>query len=225
MDLLLRRRLMMSQSSGEKIRFFDYLQGDGVAYIDINRFIDPEPPAPSRTLEIVARPDTLNGYIIGCKYNNEVFYGSYSIGFYRQAGGGAVKVFAANEYRDFTSYQADKKYYLYYKNGQSPNGQCYGNYVGGNIVVIVNGKIMMPCVFTVFDYPDFNMRNGEFRHSTTNRCAGKVWGIRFYETESGIELMKLRPCLYDGVPGLYDEITGDFYGNTNSSGVLTVGND
>lgn len=217
---------MAAQSIGPQIKFYDFLQGDGVAYIDINRFTDPEPPAPSRTLEIVARPDTLNGYIIGCKFESGGnLYGSYSIGFYRQAGGGTVKVFAANEYRDFTSYQANRKYYLYYKNGQSPSGQCYGNYVGGNIVVVVNAKILMPCVFSVFDYPNFNMDNGVFNHSTSNRCGGKVWGIRFYETDSGIELMKLRPCLYYGVPGLYDEITGDFYGNTNSSGVLTVGND
>lgn len=217
---------MMSQSKGSKIQFFDFLQGDGVAYIDINRFIDPEPPAPSRTLEIIARPDTLNGYVIGCKFNNGgILYGSYTIGFYRQAGGGSVKVFAANEYRDFKVYLSDKKYALYYESG-NPNGRCYGTYYeGGAWFTVCTAKILMPCVFSVFDYPDFEASSSIFRHSTSNRCAGKVWGIRFYETESGIELMKLRPCLYDGVPGLYDEITGDFYGNTNSSGVLTVGND
>lgn len=49
---------------------------------------------------------------------------------------------------------------------------------------------------------------------------------RIYDPLENDELLiDLRPCTYNGVPGMWDMVGNQFYGNANTSGNFTVAND
>ena len=227
MDLIRRRREMIASAQHE-IVFYDYVQSDGLAYINVNRYINVEPPQPSYTLEIVARPDTLNGYVLGCKYygSNGSEYGSYGCGLYRQSAGRDVKIYAGANYYNFSSYSADSKYTVKYINAES-GGRVVGKKDDGAETTVFTGKILNPCVISLFNYASFISSAQTFNNSAVGNCRdnGKIWSIKYYRTDTQEMLMYLRPCTYDGKPGLYDVVRKKFYGNASDSGTLTVGYD
>lgn len=47
----------------------------------------------------------------------------------------------------------------------------------------------------------------------------KVWD------NNGVLIRDFKPCLYNGVAGLWDSVECKFYGNANNTGTLTVGNE
>lgn len=55
----------------------------------------------------------------------------------------------------------------------------------------------------------------------------RVSNARFYYFQiyrDGILQLSLRPCTYDGVPGMWDEVSETFFGNAADEGAFTVGN-
>ena len=52
---------------------------------------------------------------------------------------------------------------------------------------------------------------------------GNIYYCKIWENETLVRDYK--PCLYNNQAGLWDEVEGKFYGNANSTGTLTVGNE
>lgn len=209
--------------------FYDWIKGDGVAYIDIYNYVDPEPPANQRDLTIVCRPDTLNGYVFGMHFmvHDDTYgtyeYGSYGCGMYRQAAGTMVKYYSYLNYSDFSSYSSGSKYTITYKGGQP--GRVIGLKDGTQVISSTQQKIMIPMVLGCFDFVTYNYTFNQWTHTSNNRDAGYIWSIVYKDRVTGLDLMDLRPCTYNGAAGLWDIVSGTFYGNSNTSGTLTVGND
>lgn len=229
MDELMRRREMMThQGSPVSPIFYDYLKGDGTAYLWIDLFQDPEPPANNRILTIEATPFTTNGYPVALNYYGPdgTVFKSYGYGLYRQSSGRAVKYYCYGAYNTLISsgYSSTAKYKVVYTGGQP--GMFQG-YVDGVLKKTQNNvtNILPCCMFAVFNFSAYKRATDEWWFNSGTTDAGKVYTIRVEDAITGDYLVDLKPCLYGGQAGLWDTVSQRFFGNSNSSGTLTVGND
>ena len=58
---------------------------------------------------------------------------------------------------------------------------------------------------------------------TQYTATARIYYCRIYD--NGTLVRDYKPCLYNGEAGLWDLVEGKFYGNANNTGTLTVGND
>ena len=53
----------------------------------------------------------------------------------------------------------------------------------------------------------------------------KIYSFQIVDRESNQTILNMIPCTYQGEAGMWDVVSNQFYGNANSSGTLTAGND
>lgn len=54
----------------------------------------------------------------------------------------------------------------------------------------------------------------------------RMWGCKIYSNADSSTLVRdFRPCTYNGVAGMWDMVTNQFFGNANTQGSFSVGND
>ena len=189
-------------------KFYDYLQNDGVAYIDtgINNIINCEFGAVAQQLELYSGfPTILGANDTSTAYKVIFGLGATSGMFYSQTGGnsGWTRFIA----RDLNKHTMVAKIYANSAEFTFDNTSYTASYAN------TSSQTNSLYIFARHSY------NG----LASNNTRQKVYSL--YIKDNGVLVRDFRPCEYNGVAGLWDSVEGKFYGNANSSGTFTLGND
>lgn len=191
-----------------KPKFYDYLENDGVAYIDtgIKNIINCEFGIVAQQLELLSEFPT----ILGANDRNDAYkvifgYGTTSGMFYSQTGGhsGWTRFIA----RDLNKHSMVAKIYANRAEFTFDNTTYTASYAN------TNSQTKSLYLFARNNYDG----------ATTSNTKQKVYSL--YIIDNGVLVRDYKPCLYNNQAGLWDSVEGKFYGNANNTGTLTVGND
>lgn len=89
-----------------------------------------------------------------------------------------------------------------------------------SLVLTINGNSVTRTA-TAASYNNFIIFNSS---GYTFPSLAKLYSAKIYDENDNL-LVNLKPCTYNGEAGLWDMVNGVFYGNANSSGAFTVGNE
>lgn len=192
--------------SGE-IKYYDYLENDGVAYIDtgIKNIINCEFGAVAQQLELYSGfPTILGANDTNVTYKVIFGYGATSGMFYSQTGGNSGwKRFIA---RDLDKHSMVAKIYANSAEFTFDNTTYTASYANTNSI----------------NYSLYLFARNSYGTVTSN-TKQKVYSL--YIIDNGVVIRDYKPCLYNNQAGLWDSVECKFYGNANNTGTLTVGND
>lgn len=198
----------------EKLKFYDYLQNDGVAYINT----------------LIAPKDIDEFYIDAIIYD---FVGSSALntilgmrlGYERPSlrlGLNKSPQYMIINYGDgYKQKNVINPYTLgsNFKINFTRNQITVTTIVGGTYSYNLEEQTYEGCTGSMML---FSQRENT-SESSVYRLKGKVYSLSF--SNNGTLVRDYKPCLYKGEAGLWDSVEGKFYGNANNTGKLTVGND
>lgn len=197
--------------SKKALIFYDWIQNDGVAYIDTG-FL---PSMKNRYIAELEYVQTLPNYFLGCSgpdVSSEDVTSRFMFNGTRRSG----------STEEFHLYLTGSSTFLtipFSNNGKVKFDIHDGivNVDDSNDYVINNFNANLCCSLSIAIFG---------RHFPSSF---EVSGIsRFYSfkaiNENGVTVIDLKPATLDDVPGVYDNITGRFYANSAESGSLVVGN-
>lgn len=185
-----------------KIKYYDYLEKDGVAYIDTG---------------YIPTINTKIRYKFAPLLSNLIGYSGARLDPYRFS----VTTFENGSYFTFaltnntwSNNRTDIKLNKVY--------DC----IAGNGYQIINNVeyseevLTEPIIWSKTFKTKAVGKDDSYNTSFDNQ---KIYIIQIWENDTLVRDFK--PCLYNGVAGLWDSVEHKFYGNANSAGALTVGND
>lgn len=189
-----------------EIKCYDYLQNDGVAYIDteIKNIVNTE-------IELVAQQTKLNsgGYytLLGANETADTFkvifvYGSAV--FYSQPTARGNSTIIGDIDTDKHTFKANLK----------TNDVTFGF---DNTTITDSYAITNTTTYSLYLFA----RNNRGRGANGNSKM-KVYSLKV--KDNGKLIKDFRPCIYNDEVGLWDSVERKFYGNANNTGTLTVGN-
>ena len=191
-------------ASGE-IKYYDYLENDGVAYIDtgIKNIINCEFGAVAQQLELYGGfPTILGANDTNVTYKVIFGYGATSGMFYSQTGGnsGWTRFIA----RDLSKHSMVAKIYANSAEFTFDNTTYTARYAN------TSSQTKSLYLFARNNY------NGNIISNTKQ----KVYSL--YVKDNGVLIRDFVPATMGGRPGLYDKVNHKMYFNANSSGNFTV---
>lgn len=200
-------KVLTKMSAVDSIQLYDYLQNDGVAYIDteIKNIVNTE-------IELVAQQTELNsgGYftLLGANETADTFkvifvYGSAV--FYSQPTARGNSTIIGDIDTDKHTFKANLK----------TNDVTFGF---DNTTITDSYAITNTTTYSLYLFA----RNNRGRGANGNSKM-KVYSLKV--KDNGKLIKDFRPCIYNDEAGLWELVENKFYGNANSTGTLTVGND
>ena len=202
---LFRRRLMMAVKGKPYDAEVEYLQGDGVACIDIGY-----KAASTLTFDISMYVDPNNDdpQLFGGRnaYNNKqmnLYFDAPRKGITWGFGNGAKVISATINTGNYSINNTTTPY-----------------------IVVVNGTSITAGNYTfTSDYNVFLflLNNSDIKVQPGDTAILRIYSAKFYS--SGTLVRDYIPVRKDGVGYLYDKVSGTLFGNANSSGAFTYGND
>lgn len=190
------------------MQFYDYLETDGNSWIDtgmqgvMNYTYEI---SYQRTVVEQKRVWGVMGQTSWQGLNMSItFSGSYDILRWDSVSGGTEFVFLKQTNTAKSTIRIED-------GSTTVNGNSVGTSAGHNSSTVISYTIFLGTV------------NGANTRPTS------ISKVKFYSYKVwdslGTLLMDLRPTIYQGEAGMWDVVSNQFYGNANSSGTLTVGND
>lgn len=187
---------------GGEIKYYDYLQGDATAYIDTDYIANSE-------TELRFKYNTQLTTSISCLFSSRQKYATRDISYFPTANG------------------ATKPQIVF---------GSYGLASGSSIVPSETAEVIMKKTLIKYNNLQFTFTASSFTcpdnlllfknspSSTYNgRFGGKLYYFKIYD--NGTLVRDFKPCLYGGEAGLWDSVENKFYGNANSTGTFSVGNE
>lgn len=206
-------------SSGT-LTYYDWIQGDGSAYIYIDRFSE----IVNATITVkYTTGDIGNTYLLSSRLTTAL--NTYdALALYLQNTGTTSRVAAGTKgTQTITSTNATSiRYRAIFKLSSTKtladaSFECYNDATEDRLVSWENFTNYVATHFTLFAL--MNLTEDSF----TQQANGKFYGMTIVKDD--ITIADYRPCAIDGVPCVIDYISGLTYYNAASSGAFTVGND
>lgn len=214
---------MMASGSGAPVPiFFDWVETT-----DAYAFIDPKVTYLVSTgikTDITAFPTTLGTYAIACGFRNRattttrmftmMFTQSNYIGF----GFGSERTYTSNAYT-----ASHKKVRMV---STIKNGSQKFEYYRGTETAITFSYTYTSSALANAGVTLFKARAGSGTTLDTRNGGVRMWACKIYSSPDATSPVRdFRPCTYNGEAGLWDMVEGKFYGNANTQGSFSVGND
>ena len=179
----------------------EYLQGDGTAYIDTGI-----KPKSSYTFDTKVT-------MIQSRYNC-AFWGCRSSGTYSSAN--------SQCFLNYNSTQSSPKVRLYSTATSNSSNWSSG---AGMTLNTEYSYTNITCVSTMNDMTQpvtlFGLNNQGSVDASAGKC--RIGGWTAYD--NGVKVMELIPVRVGNIGYMYDKVSGQLFGNANSSGAFTYGND
>lgn len=189
------------------IEFYDYLQNDGIAYIDTNYCLTSDNV---RCLWCAEDYGTTGSSLFGSEYQSE----NPKFSFVLHGSNTNRRLFIGNSRSlnvGYTSSTATDNWELNIDNGTAK--LIKNNSIVGN--VSYSGQLKKTVSIAIFGNKNLD--------TYIQKVAVKLYYWKLYDND--VLVRDYKPCTYNGEAGLWDSVENKFYGNANSTGTLTVGNE
>ena len=210
--LLMRRRAQPLSPNEGNLVFYDKLVGDGVAYINTEYY----PNGLDSFAWDAEPPKYVNKFVFGCKSTKLnigalVYYADES---YYLVGPTAAKLI----YEDNTTRMTRQMAVV------SVDGAYKRNLFNGNVKVELSPVGSYVSAVSTTPLLVYACQKSATDTSADRIYSGAIRSFSITDIDGNI-VMSLKPCVWNGEAGMWDEVSGKFFGNSATKGKFDVAND
>lgn len=205
--------------------YYDWLSSDGTDFVITSGLHE------KYNVKAVAKckHSGTNTYVFECMYQENSTVARMAA--YNNSSSKVSALVGAAGYKNYTTMSGTVKYRYEFNVGASGGGDssCYV-YNDADNTQIGSTTSTNICLSGIFHI----MRAGvgaanidpQYTEPYLTPAGAKFYGLKVTDTANGdAVLAEIKPCIYHGMPGVYDTVADAFYGGYLGTGGLTVGND